>query len=1122
MKQNAPTKKILLAFILLFSIVIHSQWKHKFENHFPKTISTISDLDTDGDGIIDSIDIDDDNDGITDELELALSHSSHNNDSDQDGIPNHLDLDSDNDGIPDIEEAGFKTLNTGSATIDVTVWRDNNGNGLHDSIDEMIANGTYHITDTDGDGLPDFLDLDSDNDTLFDVDEAGESNGDGDVNGDGIGDGVDNDGDGILDVFDNFHGFGTHFRPSARNTRNRENPDYQMTDSNNTGTFDIQQTLFANLDANNDGMIDNTVDVDKDGIMDVFDTDITMAGSPRSLNSKLFVEFDGRNDYGDSTQLLSGLNQSTMMGWIKLGAANQESIVMGQDNFSLSVKTGNRLSATANGTTLTNSQNLNANTWYHIAAVYNGNDSEEKLKLYVNGKKEMVSNAGSLSGTLHTSNLKFTFAKNAAAAHSFFKGGLDEVRVFNVALSDDQLQKMVYQEIKSNNDAIRGEVIPKDIENTSWSSLIAYYKMDAFNNDSTLNHRTNALSVGNENAKIYNVKRILAQLAPMPFTTTQPGTIDTAVSRNNFVNGMDAITNDWAIVKINHNITLPYNHTALGMFIAPEATVVLNNDNKIKNTWYLKLDGKIDLKAHAQLIQTEFSELDPTSSGYIEKDQQGQTNIYNYNYWSSPVGSINNFENNSNFTVNGVLRDATNPENLENINWVNSVNGAPTSPITLSSFWINTYQNLSTNANMSNWSGVGANGILSAGQGFTLKGCGATGTLQNYTFVGKPNNGEIVLPKIAYGSYNLIGNPYPSALDADKFLKDNLGETSGALYFWEQYTTNSTHYVADYQGGYAVRTLVGGTPPISPTELSENGGASNRVPGRYIPVGQSFLIMGGPTAGNIKFSNSQRAFVKEINAYSNELFKNQNTSTTVLNNDDDEIEHDNFVKIRIGCDMPTNFHRQVLIGFMNENATSGIDVGYDALHIDTQPYDMYFMLNNANMTIQGVGFFNVNDVYPIGVKCQLAGNVKFTLDQIENLNTNQPIYIYDNVTQQYHDIRNQSYNVDLPAGRTNNRFSLRFKDPEAILETSNFNIDNEILVAYTNENNTITIKNNITDAKVDSVNLFNMLGQLVNHWNVANELQTKINIPVANLSSGTYIIKIHTAKGDLTKKIVIR
>jgi hypothetical protein len=32
--------------------------------------------------------------------------------------------------------------------------------------------------------------------------------------------------------------------------------------------------------------------------------------------------------------------------------------------------------------------------------------------------------------------------------------------------------------------------------------------------------------------------------------------------------------------------------------------------------------------------------------------------------------------------------------------------------------------------------------------------------------------------------------------------------TNGSLYFWEHYSSNNTHILRDYQGGYAVRNLV--------------------------------------------------------------------------------------------------------------------------------------------------------------------------------------------------------------------------------------------------------------------------------------------------------------------------
>ncbi|MFH6768308.1 T9SS type B sorting domain-containing protein [Gaetbulibacter aquiaggeris] len=83
------------------------------------------------------------------------------NDNDFDGIEDALDLDSDNDGIPDfIENTGILQPLSG---VDVDF------NGLDDMYD--IA-GTP--LDTDGDTVPDFYDLDSDNDGITDLIETGQ------------------------------------------------------------------------------------------------------------------------------------------------------------------------------------------------------------------------------------------------------------------------------------------------------------------------------------------------------------------------------------------------------------------------------------------------------------------------------------------------------------------------------------------------------------------------------------------------------------------------------------------------------------------------------------------------------------------------------------------------------------------------------------------------------------------------------------------------------------------------------------------------------------------------------------------------------------------------------------
>jgi hypothetical protein len=362
-------------------------------------------------------------------------------------------------------------------------------------------------------------------------------------------------------------------------------------------------------------------------------------------------------------------------------------------------------------------------------------------------------------------------------------------------------------------------------------------------------------------------------------------------------------------------------------------------------------------------------------------------------------------------------------------------------------------------------------------------------------------------------------------LDANTFIGANTTSLTGTLYFWEHYATNTTHSLVDYQGGYATRTLVGGTPPVAPAGISGLG-SSSKIPGRYIPVGQGFFVVGSTAGGTITFNNGQRAFVKEDNASSNTLFKNAVNPTVIAdhfnNNANDRFTEDNYTRIRLGYTSKENYHRQVLLGFMEENATSAIDTGYDAVHFEDLPSDMYFLNGSSKLNIVGDGFFNIDNVYPIGVKANAFGEVKFMVDATENLNPEQKIYIHDNVTNTYNDITNDMLTIEVPQGLTENRFSLTFKDGNApALGNDDFGIENGIKVAFTTANSTLTINNNVVDTTVESVLLFNMLGQQVGTFDVKNQTQTNITLPIKSLSAGTYIVKIRTDKGDTSRKIII-
>jgi len=136
--------------------------------HSNKSSEMVFIVDTDGDGVYDDTDIDDDGDGITDVMEDANLDFDNNpatnaTDSDSDGIPDYLDLDSDNDGILDNIEAQSAT------NFVAAINQDENENGLDDSYDG--SNGLIPI-DSDGDEVPDYIDLDSDGDGLLDSSES--------------------------------------------------------------------------------------------------------------------------------------------------------------------------------------------------------------------------------------------------------------------------------------------------------------------------------------------------------------------------------------------------------------------------------------------------------------------------------------------------------------------------------------------------------------------------------------------------------------------------------------------------------------------------------------------------------------------------------------------------------------------------------------------------------------------------------------------------------------------------------------------------------------------------------------------------------------------------------------
>ena len=107
--------------------------------------------------------------GKVNEQKIRNVSSQELRDSDNDGIDNSLDLDSDNDGIADNVEA----QTTASFLAPRFPITDANSNGMDDQYESSEGGVDLSLTiDTDGDGVIDYVDSDSDDDLVSDCEEG--------------------------------------------------------------------------------------------------------------------------------------------------------------------------------------------------------------------------------------------------------------------------------------------------------------------------------------------------------------------------------------------------------------------------------------------------------------------------------------------------------------------------------------------------------------------------------------------------------------------------------------------------------------------------------------------------------------------------------------------------------------------------------------------------------------------------------------------------------------------------------------------------------------------------------------------------------------------------------------
>ncbi|MFA9187382.1 hypothetical protein AAGV33_02345 [Flavobacterium sp. FBOR7N2.3] len=422
------------------------------------------------------------------------------------------------------------------------------------------------------------------------------------------------------------------------------------------------------------------------------------------------------------------------------------------------------------------------------------------------------------------------------------------------------------------------------------------------------------------------------------------------------------------------------------------ANVVINGAHTLKVTNAVNVvDGKLTFENNASLVQVND---DVVNSGNINyKRYTTPVRRYDYTYWSSPVDG----------------------QTLRNL-----------SPNT----FYDKYFSYSNGWAPHNYGDL----IMNAGEGYSIR---APQTFSITTaaiddkpeFIGVPNNGEVKKTLTGDQVY-LLGNPYPSAIDADVFLDLNSTVLEGTLYFWTHNSPPSSAIDGDKKynyttNDYAIYNRTGG---VTTQKKALSGGYE---PLGKIAAGQGFFAPASAIGGELLFNNSMRISGGVSGINNAQFFK---INTTAKEGITPEREKN---RIWLNLTNTEGVFKQTLIGYIT-GATNNYDAGFDGVTYDGNPFvDFYSVNQGLNLTIQGRALpFKKQDSVVLGCKSTIQGEFQISIDHTDGILDFESVFLEDKDLQLLHDLKKEPYLFTTEKGVFNNRFVLRYvdKNEEEVVE----------------------------------------------------------------------------------------
>ena len=363
------------------------------------------------------------------------------------------------------------------------------------------------------------------------------------------------------------------------------------------------------------------------------------------------------------------------------------------------------------------------------------------------------------------------------------------------------------------------------------------------------------------------------------------------------------------------------------------------------------------------------------------------------------------------------------------------------------------------------------------------------------TFTGLPNSGTIDVGLQydandgANAGFNLVSNPYPSALDFEKLVAEN-EDISGTIYLWDDGGSDTGQRgLSDY---ITVNSI---------GEVDNGSGRSGDWNG-YIGTAQGFFVK-AMSAGTLRFTDAMRVSGHNENA---SFFRVQ-----------DESPSTDIQSVRLGLThTATQLSNHTLIGFLAD-ATMGYDRLYDAHKMDgNNGLKLFSLLDNVPMAIQGLPVAGSGMTVPLGFSVAEAGEYDLSLVGLQNWPEDLQIYLEDLETGEIVELSaTANYTFHVGDLERTNRFQLILATGRVLSVVDELE-DSALDVRVSLSGLQLTSLDNHIQAEVS---ILNLSGRLLHHAQIDSS-KGSTHVDYLFDHHQVYLIRIHSNRGDVVQKIV--